>query len=67
MKNIYDLEDNNSEFTVMASYQSNRVVRGNQYLSAQDGDFFPASNIYGLVPKTDSIMRTSCQTIYVLE
>ncbi len=51
----------------MASYQSNRAVRGNQYLSAQNGDFLPASNIYGLVPETTSIMRTSRQTIYILE
>ena len=67
MKNIYDLEGNNSEFTAMASYQSNRAVRGNQYSSAQNSEFFPASNIYGLVPETASIMRTSRQTIYVLE
>ena len=49
----------------MASSQSNRAVRGNQYSSAKDGDFFPASNIYGLVPEITSIMRTSRQTLYI--
>ena len=44
LKNIYDLEGNNYEWTSQANYTGGRVTRGSFHINANSGNFYPASN-----------------------
>ena len=65
MKNIYDLEGNHYEWTAEAHSTDYRALRGSIYLSAFDGDFYPASYRWGGVHPGQINGISSRTTLYL--
>ena len=66
MKNIYDLEGNNKEWTAEASSTDFRALRGSDYGLAYNGYFNPASNRGGSIPTNSSDISISSRTTLYL-
>ena len=62
MNNIYDLEGNNREWTAQASNTSGRVLRGGNYGSAYDGNYYPAASNRGYSSPTSTSRYDSSRT-----
>lgn len=66
LKNIYDLEGNNFEWTAQAGITRFRVYRGGFYDDASDGYFRPASaHNYGGDPNYTSSSYTARLSLYL--
>jgi len=65
LKNIYDLEGNNSEWTAQASASYIRAFRGSDYNLAAGSSFNPASYRNNSYPSSTRISYTSRRALYM--
>ena len=66
MKNIYDLEGNQYEWTAEAYSTNGRAYRGSYYVSTYNDDFHPACNRYGHNPPYNYSVDVSSRTTLYL-
>ena len=65
LKNIYDLEGNNFEWTVQAQATKGRTFRGNNYYNTGIKEFYPSSRYFGELSNRAWYTCTTRSTLYL--